>query len=283
MAHIHSYLSMDNSPSNFEASEFFFGDSWSRHFAYLEFGHRTRPCVQRFAHPFEDWGFCRTECFSAAQNFCAFLHVHFTFLVHVIHEVAARLKNASKLIRDWSKNNGNKPLPAHWTLTRGKLGLKTGKYCHLHGKGWHTTVVLQWLLDFTDSLPNLPPVLKSALWSANTCLTILHESRKHSTLLTREVIEQCIHVGMFFQKCYLRLHLQYKGFCPYLLFNIRPKFHLLTHFFLTCEKERNPLCSSTWMDETWIGQIMRLAGKCHKRTVQLTALQRYCAGPCSAS
>ena len=188
------------------------------------------------------------------------------------------MKNASKLIRDWSKNNGNQSLPTHWTLTRGKLGLKAGKYCHLHGKGWHTTVVLQWLLDFTDSLPNVPAVLKSALWSANTCLTILHESRKHSQLLHREVIEQCVHVGIFFQKCYLRLHLQYRRFCPYLLFNIRPKFHLLTHFFLTCEKERNPLCSSTWMDETWIGQIMRLAGSCQKRTVQLTALQRYCTG-----
>ena len=107
------------------------------------------------------------------------------------------MKNASKLIRDWSKNNGNQSLPTHWTLTRGKLGLKAGKYCHLHGKGWHTTVVLQWLLDFTDSLPNVPAVLKSALWSANTCLTILHESRKHSQLLHREVIEQCVHVGIF--------------------------------------------------------------------------------------
>ena len=115
----------------------------------------------------------------------------------VMSKVAARMKNASKLIRDWSKNNGNKPLPAHWTLTRGKLGLKTGKYCHLHGKGWHTTVVLQWLLDFTDSVPNVPPVLKSALWSANACLAILYESRNHSQLLTREVIEQCVHVGIF--------------------------------------------------------------------------------------
>ena len=32
------------------------------------------------------------------------------------------------------------------------------------------------------------------------------------------------------------------------------------------------------MDETWIGQIMKLASKCHKRTMQLTTLQRYYTG-----
>ena len=193
-------------------------------------------------------------------------------------KVESRMRNASRLIREWSKTNGPQSLPAHWCLTRGKLGLKTGKFCHLHGKGWHTTVVLQFLVDFTENKGDLDPLLKSALWSANNFLSVLQEHRKQSTLLTQEIIQQVLTVGAFFQKCYLRLAVKYKGFCTYLLFNVRPKFHLLTHLICVCEKIRNPLCSSTWMDETWIGQIMKLASKCHKRTMQLTTLQRYCTG-----
>ena len=193
-------------------------------------------------------------------------------------KVEARMRDASRLIREWSKTHGAQSLPAHWCLTRGKLGLKTGKFCHLHGKGWHTTVVLQFLIDFTEDKANIDPLLKSALWGANNFLSILQEHRRQSTLLTPEIIQQVVTVGGFFQKCYLRLAVQYQRFCPYLLFNVRPKFHLLTHFLCSCEKIRNPLCSSTWMDETWIGQIMKLASKCHKRTMQLTTLQRYYTG-----
>lgn len=193
-------------------------------------------------------------------------------------KVESRMRNASRLIREWSKTNGSQSLPAHWCLTRGKLGLKTGKFCHLHGKGWHTTVVLQFLVDFTENKGDADPLLKSSLWSAKNFLSGLQEHRKQSTLLTQEIIQQVLTVGAFFQKCYLRLAVKYKGFCTYLLFNVRPKFHLLTHLICVCEKIRNPLCSSTWMDETWIGQIMKLASKCHKRTMQLTTLQRYCTG-----
>ena len=192
-------------------------------------------------------------------------------------EFETRMKNASKMIRDWSKNNGKRPLPNHWHLTRAKLSLKSNKYCHLVGKGWHTTVVLQFLLDFTQQVP-CDPVLKSCIWLANNWLGLLHDSRDGNTLLSADEIEQAVAVGKFYQVCYLKLHFKYRNFCPYLLFNLRPKFHVLSHFFDLCKRIRNPLCSSTLMDESVIGSVMRLASKCHKRTVQKSALQRYCAG-----
>ena len=199
--------------------------------------------------------------------------------ISACQQVETRMNNASKLIRDWSKTHGQKRLPNHWHLTRNRLSLKTNTYCHLIGKGWHTTVVLQWLVDFTAGRQNVDPVLKSALWSANHLLGRLEECKKNGVLILADPdIEQSLHLGAFYQRCYVRLHVRYKRFCPFLLFNLRPKFHLLTHFIESCQKKRNPLLSSTWTDETWIGQVMALASKCHKRTVQKTALQRYCAG-----
>ena len=138
-------------------------------------------------------------------------------------KVESRMRNASRLIREWSKTNGSQSLPAHCCLTRGKLGLKTGKFCHLHGKGWHTTVVLQFLVDFTENKGDVDPLLKSALWSANNFLSVLQEHRKQSTLLTQEIIQQVLTVGAFFQKCYLRLAVKYKGFCTDLLFQCATK------------------------------------------------------------
>ena len=108
-------------------------------------------------------------------------------------KVEARMRNASRLIREWSKTHGAQSLPAHWCLTRGKLGLKTGKFCHLHGKGWHTTVVLQFLIDFAEDKANIDPLLKDFL-------SILQDHRKQSTLLTSEIIQQVLAVGGFFPK-----------------------------------------------------------------------------------
>lgn len=187
------------------------------------------------------------------------------------------MKNASKMIRDWSKNC-KRVLPNHWHLTKARLSLKGGTYCHLTGKGWHTTVVLQFLMDFMGTLPNVDPLMRTCVWSANNVLGLLQWCRDRSVLLTEQEIEQVQTVGSLYQSSYLRLHLNYQNFCPYLLFNLRPKFHLLEHFFQSCLRVRNPLCSSTWMDESWIGAVMRLASKCHQKTVQKSALQRYCAG-----
>lgn len=188
-----------------------------------------------------------------------------------------RFKSASKMIRDWPRTS-QRTLPNSWQLTRARLSLKSGTYCHLSGKGWHTTVVLKYLLEFAQERPGFDPLLKSCLWAANNWLGLLQWCRDRRVLLQESEIRQVVYVGQFYQKCYLRLHLQYQNFCPYLLFNLRPKFHLLSHFFQSCELKRNPLCSSTWMDESWIGNVMRLASKCHKRTMQKTTLQRYCAG-----
>lgn len=209
--------------------------------------------------------------------------IHLCQVINPLPEVETRMTNASKMIRDWSKSHGERSLPNHWHLTRARLSLKGATYCHLIGKGWHTTIVLQFLLDFVQTLPAFDPLLITCLWSCNNFLGLLQFSRCRSVLLAEDEVRQVVEIGNLYLRSYLKAHVKYRQYCTYLLFNLRPKWHLLSHFLQSCERIRNPLCSSTWMDESWIGAMMRLASKCHKKTVQNTALQRYCTGPCSST
>ena len=189
------------------------------------------------------------------------------------------MHRASRMIVNWSRNNGKRKLPNSWHLTKAKLCLKSGSYCHMLGKAWHTTVVLQFLASFLPST-NVDPLIKSAVWAADSVIGLLTESRAEGIFLSPEEISQVQHVGHFLLDSYLWLHRKYTGFCVYKLFNLRPKVRLFDHLIASAKKLRNPLCSATFMDEDWIRLTMQLASKCHKRTVQSATLQRYCAGDC---
>ena len=79
------------------------------------------------------------------------------------------MHRASRMIVNWSRNNGKRKLPNSWHLTKAKLCLKSGSYCHMLGKAWHTTVVLQFLASFLPST-NVHPLIKSAVWAADSVI-----------------------------------------------------------------------------------------------------------------
>ena len=54
-------------------------------------------------------------------------------LKKLVSEVEARMRDASKRIVAFSKGTDYR-LPSFWVLSRAKLALKTGKFCHFHGK-----------------------------------------------------------------------------------------------------------------------------------------------------
>ena len=58
---------------------------------------------------------------------------------------------------------------------------------------------------------------------------------------------------------------------------VRPKFHALQHLVLHCLRAscRSSHLDSTWLDEDFIGKMMRRLKGLHPRTSSLRVLQRY--------
>ena len=175
----------------------------------------------------------------------------------------ARLLEASRLIRNWSKNNGKLKMPKQWTLSSKRLSLKGGKFVHFVGKAWQCKVVLNFLVDFVAE-KDVDPMIKTLVWAAQNFLGVLSQSRDNGVFLEQAEAEQVKTVGMLFVDCYLRLRVKYEGWCLYRLFNIRPKVHLLVHVFTDTVHLRNVMTSASWMDEDFLRHVMRLGRKTHQ-------------------
>lgn len=61
-----------------------------------------------------------------------------------------------------------------------------------------------------------------------------------------------------------------------LAFKMRPKHHYFWHLAMDVASTRvNPCLFHVWEEEKFLGQIKRIATKCHGATVQRRALERY--------
>lgn len=211
-----------------------------------------------------------------------FTHHYVSYLSESL-QVKTRMINASRLIVSWSHQNLDKSfnrLPKHWMLTKGKLCLKGGKYTHMLGKGWHCDVVLRFLEDFLcqDNV-DVDPLIKTTVWSAQTLLGLFLESRHDNGMwMLPGEIHQVQVIGDLFLNSYLRCHAKYRNFCVFKLFNIRPKFHEYEHLLLSTLRQKNPLMGATWLDETWLKEVLRVARRTHRLKTHESTLQRYCAG-----
>ena len=117
-------------------------------------------------------------------------------------------------------------------------------------------------------------------WTGDYIMSMLHQERKDSGLLLSEESKEALRVvGGYHNKLLLSLHIRYKGFCCYLLFNVRPKFHMQVHMLeAAAQTGRNPVVQANWMEEDFVRTVANLAKKTHKRTSHLTTLLRYTAG-----
>lgn len=185
--------------------------------------------------------------------------------------------NASRMIKEWAKANSKYKLPPRWLLTKARLQLKSGKFCHYSGKGWHTGVLMSFLEDFLEQ-KEFDSDVKMLLWSGNHVMKKLHTARDHGLLLTGEEQEEIQTIGEYHVRLFLSLHVKYANACPYRLWHPRPKVHMMCHIF-DVRKGRNPAALSCWMDEDWVKGVARVAKKCHGKTSHRTTLQRYSAGP----
>lgn len=218
------------------------------------------------------------NCFFDAASCCFWVDLAYCA------QVKERLRAASRQIVQWSRH-GLKKLPKHWVLNRFRLSLTSQKFCHLTGKGWHTDVVLRFLETFLQR-PDVicDDVVKTTVWSAVNVIDVLFASRRdHGLFMEEQDIQQVRAVGSIFCSSYLQCHQSYIGFCPYYMFNIRPKFHLYVHLLDSTLRRKNPLVGATWLDESWISDIMTIASKTHKKKTFSSTLQRYLAGRTQAT
>lgn len=198
----------------------------------------------------------------------------------MVAQVKDRLKEASRLIRQWSQDHSDSKMPRQWQLTKTRLSLKGQKFVHFVGKGWQCKVVLGFLVHFLNGLDDMDidPMLKTTCWAAQNFLGVLTDSRQTSLFLQPQEITQVQMVGTLFLQCYLQLRVKFENWCLYRLFNIRPKWHLLCHMIADAVKAKNPETASTHMDEDFLKQMMRVGKKTHIKKTQSSLLKRYLTG-----
>lgn len=247
---------------------------------------RKRPgCQHSGATPsfqFLRWVKGRVKCFLSVAIWKSFVDVFCAL------QAEDRMHSASVEIKAWTKVYAkDRQLPKWWKLSRTRLSLKTNKFVHLTGKAWHTTVVLEYLAHLFEHerVLQIDVDVKQAVWAANNFFQLLTSCRKHGFYFLRPNQQREARVmGDFFLKTYVGLHSKFTGFCPFKLFHCRPKLHLLAHMVLGLEASpRNPLVDAVWMDENFIGQVLRLARKTHCRTTHISVLYRYTAGSATIS
>lgn len=193
-------------------------------------------------------------------------------------QVKARMLRASLEIKAWCKEHSKYRLPSRWHLSKTRLSLKRGKFVHYVGKGWHVSVILGFLRDFMENL-NVDSDLKMLVWSGDELMSFLHAERQNRGLLLTEAgIHQVTVLGDFHLKMLLVASQKHTGFPTYRLFNVRPKFHGMSHILDFASTGRNPVTQSCWMEEDWVRKVANLAKRTHARKTKLSTLQRYSAG-----
>lgn len=184
---------------------------------------------------------------------------------------------ASAEIKTWSVQNSQYRLPRRWHLSRTRLCLKSGKYCHYTGKAWHIFVILGFLCSYMEPL-DVEGDLKMLVWSGHTLMAFLHSKRKESLFLAQDDIRQVQVLGTYHLNLLLLAHQKFANFPTYKLFNIRPKFHSMCHILDFATSGKNPVSQACWMEEDWVRSVSVLAKRTQAKKTSLSTLQRYAAG-----
>ena len=187
------------------------------------------------------------------------------------------MQRATAEVKAWCRANSTLQLPRRWHISKTKLSLKSGKYVHYIGKGFHVSILLAFLQAFLANKV-VDSDLKMLVWSGDTLMSFLHDRRKDGLLLSERDVRQVLVLGEYHLNQLLLVNRKFSGWPTYRLFNIRPKFHAMAHILEFAESRRNPVSQSCWMEEDWIRGVANLAKKTHARTTPLSTLQRYSAG-----
>ena len=186
----------------------------------------------------------------------------------------ARFHDATKRFKAWVRAAGKPALPKGWKFDRAKISMKGGEWAHFKDKGARTAMALQWLHHELNINDCGNAAMRSLLWAAEYSIGVMV---KADVFLTDQESSQIAKVGQFFLIQYLKLHHEGSD-SRYKVFHLRPKWHLLTHVFMTVGTCKNPAIGVCWLDEDFLKKIMAVTKKCHKLSACENTIRRYLLG-----
>jgi hypothetical protein len=158
---------------------------------------------------------------------------------------------------------------------------ESSKFPELSSRYKASTVrtLLSWLAEKTRAISNLHPGMGRfdgiavAFWSLQRFLYILDSEGLYLEEATARDACEAVQV---FLTAYQRLAEQSVA-AGDLLWKITPKCHYMVHLSADMLRSRlNPrLTGSCWADESFLGKVKLIAGKCHSSQMCKRALQRY--------
>jgi hypothetical protein len=163
-------------------------------------------------------------------------------------------------------------------FTPARLGIGSGDFLEMSSKAFNTRVFVHWLADVTRSAPDVDrtdhnKVLAVLFDNMARMFSIMEQSK--SLFFTQSEATSFITSGNIVLGSYSWLAcdaLEQRQ----LRFPLRPKHHALKHLILGVGRDRrNPKRFGCIMDEDHLGRLIKVAAKCHRRTVAEGVLLRY--------
>ena len=188
-----------------------------------------------------------------------------------------QLKCAFYQFRTWCTEEGHSPNIRRF----GGLKPKPAEFPELNCKASDVPILLRWLIAILQ--PRGPCsdwqlMACAAAWNADALFTIL--AKADAFLSPQEACAAATFCGDFLAAlAWLARDAVDAG---RLLYNIRPKFHLLLHVRdqlhsadAQLHTVLNPMLHSTWQDESFVGRVSRIARRVHASNGTASTLQRY--------
>lgn len=184
-----------------------------------------------------------------------------------------RLESAYTLCTQFLRDQGRERLSISG-FHKARLNWGTD-FPSLRSKGADTYLILWWLAE--DFLPSAPGVSPLVVLCAQSCHAWLRILLRSGPWLSND--ERClsIHLGRQYlvSYCVLAEAAQREGVK---LWKCRPKLHLVTHLVHSAATSpRNVFMDSCFVDEGFVGRIMRIATGTHVKTMGRRTLER-CLG-----
>ncbi len=188
----------------------------------------------------------------------------------------AQLARAWAAFREWAWLN--KVQHGVRRFTRARFSFAAGEWPEASTKAWNTRVVIAWLThaactapdaansDDTRMLALLLRSLNEAFLTMESCRGVFFTPVQAATFT--EALQRFMAAHTWLSTEALRTN--------ELLWPIRPKHHGLCHVReFVLKDSRNPKRYGTIMDEDFLGRIVQVANKCHRRSIASGVLLRY--------
>jgi hypothetical protein len=163
-------------------------------------------------------------------------------------------------------------------ISRDSLTWHAGTYPELKiSKAAQVGVVHKWLAHLASSNFIADDMVATAVWASNELLETVVGGPNFLTTAAASWAHTC---GMLYLFSYVRLATVALEARKTRWF-VRPKFHMSHHIILSLNSrrsKRNPHLDAVWMDEDFVGKMMRLLRLIHPMRRSLRTLQRYLVG-----